>query len=142
MPYEVRLRRVYDPPDPDDGTRVLVDRLWPRGLARTAAHLDEWFKDVAPSAELRRWFGHDPARFPEFAQRYREELAVPPARDAWLALCRLTRRTSVTLLTATADLTNSHARVLIDMLNRPLPDAGAGDEDDDLGGKLPAGTGT
>jgi uncharacterized protein YeaO (DUF488 family) len=134
MPSRVRLRRVYDPPDAADGTRVLVDRLWPRGLTRSVAHLDEWLKDVAPTTELRRWFGHDPARFLEFSQRYHRELAALPARDAWLTLWRLTRQTPVTLLTATTDLTNSHARVLADMLNRSSPDTDDGDPDDDLGG--------
>ena len=71
---EVRVRRVYDEPAGDDGARVLVDRLWPRGLTKARADLTEWCKEVAPSTELRRWYGHDPAKFNEFARRYRAEL--------------------------------------------------------------------
>ena len=71
---DVRVRRVYDGPEPDDGTRVLVDRIWPRGLTKDKARLDQWFKQVAPSTELRKWYSHDPERFEEFGRRYREEL--------------------------------------------------------------------
>ena len=110
------IRRVYDAPEPPDGTRVLVDRLWPRGLAKDAAHVDEWLKDVAPSTELRRWFGHDPDRYREFTKRYRTELAEPPAKDALAHLRELTGSGPVTLLTATKDLAHSHARVLADLL--------------------------
>src|SRR3546814_13550537 len=70
----VRVKRAYDPPQPSDGQRVLVDRLWPRGLRKDEARIDLWLKDIAPSAELRRWFGHDPARWEEFRRKYREEL--------------------------------------------------------------------
>ena len=84
----IRVRRVYEEPEPDDGTRVLVDRLWPRGLSKAKAALDEWCKDVAPSAELRTWYGHDPARFEEFAGRYRLELDGGGQRiDGLRALC-------------------------------------------------------
>jgi uncharacterized protein YeaO (DUF488 family) len=68
------LKRAYEPASPDDGVRILVDRLWPRGVSRDKASLDEWIKEVAPSAELRKWFGHDPRRWPEFQRRYRAEL--------------------------------------------------------------------
>jgi len=74
---EVRVRRVYDTPAPDDGNRVLVDRIWPRGLAKARAGLDEWCKHVAPSTELRKWYNHDPARFEEFSSRYHAELKLP-----------------------------------------------------------------
>src|SRR3546814_12276611 len=77
---EHNLLRIYD--EPDGGYRVLVDRLWPRGVSKAEAALDEWLKDVAPSTELRRWYGHDVARFDEFAHRYRAELQLPPASDA------------------------------------------------------------
>ncbi|GAA1978716.1 DUF488 domain-containing protein [Amycolatopsis minnesotensis] len=107
---DVRVARVYDRPRPEDGTRVLVDRLWPRGLKKDAAALDEWCRDVAPSTELRTWYGHDPGRFAEFAERYRGELAEP-ARAGALASLRETGGT-VTLLTATRDLDTSHATVL------------------------------
>lgn len=76
----VSVKRVYDPPAPEDGVRVLVDRLWPRGLSREKAAIDEWMKDIAPSPELRVWFGHRPERFAEFAAAYERELAEDPAR--------------------------------------------------------------
>ena len=84
-----RLKRVYEPAAPDDGLRVLVERLWPRGLSKEAAAVDRWLKDLAPSPELRRWFGHEPARWPEFQDRYRAELdAMPEAVEDLAALCR------------------------------------------------------
>jgi uncharacterized protein YeaO (DUF488 family) len=113
---QVRVRRVYDQPPPEDGVRILVDRLWPRGLRKDAAALDAWDKDVAPSPELRRWFGHAPQRFAEFAERYRAELDSPAGREA---LTRLRERVGdgpVTLLTATKDVRHSHADVLADVL--------------------------
>ncbi|HWK64507.1 MAG TPA: DUF488 domain-containing protein [Rhizobiaceae bacterium] len=70
----LRLKRAYEPAEPDDGTRILIDRLWPRGVSKAKAALDDWIKDVAPSTELRKWFGHDPARWAEFQRRYRAEL--------------------------------------------------------------------
>jgi uncharacterized protein YeaO (DUF488 family) len=81
-PLDVRFRRVYDEPSDADGARVLVDRIWPRGLRKDALRLDDWAKDVAPSTELRTWYGHDPARFGEFRQRYLGELAGAPQRAA------------------------------------------------------------
>jgi len=71
---DLRIKRVYDPAEPGDGYRILVDRLWPRGVSRERAQLDEWARDLAPSTDLRKWFNHDPKRFPEFRERYREEL--------------------------------------------------------------------
>jgi len=112
---QIRLKRAYDPPSPDDGTRVLVDRLWPRGLKRDAAKLEVWLKDVAPSAELRRWFGHDPARWAEFQRRYRAELAnnsqvVATLRDL------MKSREALTLLFAAKDPEHNNAAVLRDFL--------------------------
>lgn len=113
-PHEVRVRRVYEPPGPDDGTRLLVDRLWPRGLAKTDAVFDDWLKEVAPSAELRKWYGHDPGRYAAFADRYRAELAEPgsSAADAIERLRTLAAEGTLTLLTATKDLEHSHPLVL------------------------------
>ncbi|MEU4687025.1 DUF488 domain-containing protein [Streptomyces xinghaiensis] len=109
----VRVRRVYEDREPDDGVRVLVDRLWPRGLAKEAAGLDEWCKAIAPSSELRRWYGHDPERFEEFAERYRAELAGPEGREVLGRLRGLARGDGgLTLLTATKDVERSAARVL------------------------------
>lgn len=75
--YDVKVVRVYDEPDDQDGVRVLVDRVWPRGVSKDRAQLDEWLKAVAPSTALRKWYGHDPQRFAEFADRYRDELGAP-----------------------------------------------------------------
>ncbi len=106
------VTRAYDEPAPGDGTRVLVDRLWPRGLSRGRAVLDDWLRDVAPSDGLRRWYGHDPERFAEFADRYRRELADPAHAEALDRLRGHLRTGQVTLLTATRDLALSHASVL------------------------------
>ena len=116
MGAEIRIRRVYEDPSSDDGARVLVDRVWPRGLRKDAADLDEWAKDVAPSTELRKWYGHDPAKFDEFRRRYYQELEVPPARDALAELRDLAVGRGLTLLTATRDLDHSHAAVLAGLL--------------------------
>lgn len=112
----IRVRRVYDPPEPDDGRRVLVDRLWPRGLSKQRAHLDEWCKQVAPSTDLRRWYGHDPERFAEFARRYRAELADPERAVALDGLRGLAARGPLTLLTATKRSDLSEAEVLSHLL--------------------------
>jgi uncharacterized protein YeaO (DUF488 family) len=114
--------RVYDDHHTGDGGpyRVLVDRLWPRGVAKAAAGLDEWNVDVAPSADLRRWYGHEPSRFIEFARRYRIELAHPPASQAVAHLLEVARARSVALVTATRDVEHSGARVLSDHLTRLL----------------------
>jgi uncharacterized protein YeaO (DUF488 family) len=113
---QVRMRRVYDEPTREDGTRVLVDRVWPRGLSKDRARLDEWSKQVAPSAELRRWYAHDPARFAEFSRRYRVELQAPERAAALTHLRRLAKDRTVTLLTATKDIAISQAAVLADLL--------------------------
>lgn len=116
----VRVRRVYDPPRDDDGARVLVDRLWPRGLSKAKAHLDLWCKDVAPSSDLRTWYGHDPDKFEEFAQRYAAELHDPERAEAYEQLRSLAQRGPVTLLTASRRDDISEATVLADRLDRDL----------------------
>jgi uncharacterized protein YeaO (DUF488 family) len=116
-PSEVLLKRVYAPAEPSDGRRVLVDRLWPRGLSKTAAAVDEWLRDVAPSPALRRWWDHDPDRFDEFAARYRAELAGGPALEL---LLEQVRRGRVTLLFAARDEHVNHAVVLADVLRERL----------------------
>jgi uncharacterized protein YeaO (DUF488 family) len=107
----VAVRRIYDAPSGGD-YRVLVDRLWPRGIKRSDAALDEWLQDAAPSTELRRWYGHDVDRFAEFARRYRAELRQPPGADAVHHLVEVRRTRAVTLLTATRDVEHSGATVL------------------------------
>jgi uncharacterized protein YeaO (DUF488 family) len=112
----VQVRRVYEDPDPGDGTRVLVDRIWPRGLSKAKAALDEWCKDVAPSGELRKWYGHDPARFEEFGRRYRLELKDPGRAEALAHLRALAKDRRLTLLTATRQADISEAAVLAALL--------------------------
>ncbi|MEU9842471.1 DUF488 family protein [Actinomadura sp. NPDC048032] len=109
---DVRLRRVYEEPSADDGARILVDRVWPRGLSKDKARLDEWEKDVAPSTELRKWYGHDAARFEEFTRRYDAELAEPERAAALDHLRELARQGTVTLLTATKEIDRSQAAVI------------------------------
>ena len=113
---DVRVRRVYDPPDPADGQRVLVDRLWPRGLSKSAAARDGWVKAVAPSDELRRWYGHEVDKFAEFRDRYGAELQVPERAGALAHLRDLTDSGPLTLLTATRDVEHSQAAVLAALL--------------------------
>ncbi|MEU3711291.1 DUF488 domain-containing protein [Streptomyces catenulae] len=111
----LRIRRVYEAPEPSDGTRVLVDRLWPRGLSKEDAHLTEWCKAVAPSTDLRRWYRHEPERFAEFADRYREELARDAdAGEALHHLRELAHDGPMTLLTATKDLSYGHVQILLE----------------------------
>ena len=113
----IRLKRIYDKPSPDDGLRVLVDGLWPRGLSRRAACADLWLKEAAPSPELRRWFGHQPRRWPAFRRRYRAELARRP--DVVRLLDDLRRRTSITLLFGARDEARNNAVVLRELLDNP-----------------------
>jgi uncharacterized protein YeaO (DUF488 family) len=117
MPHampRIRLKRAYDPPSPEDGLRVLVDRLWPRGLRKADAAIDRWLKDIAPSTELRRWFGHDPGRWDEFRRRYRDELAAHP--DLLDELRGLARAGVVTLVYSARDERHNDAVVLRDVL--------------------------
>lgn len=109
------IHRIYEKAV-SPGRRVLVDRLWPRGVKKSEAGLDEWLKDVAPSTELRRWYGHEPSRLEEFARRYRIELDRAPAIVAVRHLLDLSREGEVVLLTATRDIDGSGARVLLDHL--------------------------
>ncbi|MFF8506878.1 DUF488 domain-containing protein [Streptomyces sp. NPDC015492] len=112
----VRVRRIYEPPSPDDGVRVLVDRLWPRGLARTDARIDEWPKALTPSTELRRWYHGTEGGYEEFRRRYRAELEAPEARAALDRLRLLAAEGTITLLTATKEPSGSHTSVLLEEL--------------------------
>ena len=116
---DVRVRRVYEPAAEDDGYRVLVDRLWPRGVGKEAARLDEWCRAAAPSTELRRWYGHDPRRFPEFGRRYRAELASGDAAAAVARLRTLAEHRRLTLLTGTRNPATSNAAVVAELLTEP-----------------------
>jgi uncharacterized protein YeaO (DUF488 family) len=113
----VRVGRVYDPATPDDGYRVLVDRLWPRGIKKDAAGFDEWCKQAAPSTELRKWYAHDPQHFDEFRRRYRAELRGGEGKDAVEHLRELAGKRTLTLLTATKELDISGAAVLAEVLD-------------------------
>ena len=113
----IKLKRAYDAPARADGHRVLVDRLWPRGLAKARAEVDEWCKQIAPSSALRTWYGHDPARFAEFRRRYQSELDDPSRALALDHLRELARKGTLTLLTATRQADISEAAVLRDLLN-------------------------
>ncbi|WUH99759.1 DUF488 family protein [Spirillospora sp. NBC_00431] len=110
------MRRVYEPVSDDDGKRVLVDRVWPRGISKEKARLDEWAKDVAPSTGLRKWYGHSVDKFDEFTRRYEAELDEPERAAALDRLRELAGRGPVTLLTATKDVDHSQAAVLADRL--------------------------
>lgn len=116
MSPEVTVRRVYDDLPHGQETRVLVDRVWPRGIRKDALRLDEWARDVAPSTELRKWFGHDPGKFAEFHRRYLAELTQPGPRAALGQLRTLAAAGPVALLTATHDVGHSHAAVLAGIL--------------------------
>jgi uncharacterized protein YeaO (DUF488 family) len=114
----IRIKRVHEPASASDGYRVLVDRLWPRGISRERAAVDEWARELAPSDELRRWYGHDPERFDEFSRRYRAELES--RRDEVDALRRRSGSGDVTLLFAARDAERSNAAVLADILRASL----------------------
>jgi uncharacterized protein YeaO (DUF488 family) len=119
---DIRVRRIYDRPSAQDGARVLVDRIWPRGVSKAVAQLDDWAKDAAPSADLRQWYGHDPVKFDEFRQRYLGELT---GRSQQAALGRLRALAAsgrpLTLLTATKDVGHSQAAVLARLLAASVP---------------------
>ena len=112
----VKIKRVYDEPERGDGERILVDRLWPRGLSKRAAAVDQWTKELGPSDELRKWFGHDPARWREFRRRYLSELKGQ--RETLAALARKGKREAVTLLFAARDTERNDAVVLKEAIRR------------------------
>ncbi len=115
---DVEMKRAYEPAARDDGYRVLIDGLWPRGLSREEARIDEWARDVAPSTSLRRWYGHKPQRFDEFRRRYVHELAGK--RDELARLRRRARTRRVTLVFAARDAEHSNGEVLVSVLRRGL----------------------
>jgi uncharacterized protein YeaO (DUF488 family) len=128
QPPDIRVRRAYDRPSAEDGARVLVDRLWPRGLAKDVAQLDDWAKDAAPSADLRLWYGHDPAKFDEFRQRYLSELTGSSQRAALGRLRALAASgRPLTLLTATRDVDHSQAAVLARLLQAAVSEDEGGE---------------
>jgi len=118
--HRVALKRAYEEADANDGSRVLVDRLWPRGLSKERARVDAWLKEVAPSDELRQWFGHDPDKFAEFRKRYEAELASESGKEAMTKLRELVKRGHVTLLFAARDMEHNNAVVLRDVLMKSI----------------------
>ena len=123
---DIQIKRAYAPLSPEDGVRVLVDRLWPRGLAKSDAAIDRWMKDLAPSTELRRWFGHDPSRWDEFQRRYRQELAAH--LDDLAPLLDAARRGDVTLVYGARDPRHNQAVVLKQVLDEQLASGPRGKE--------------
>jgi len=113
---DIRIKRAYEEPASADGYRVLIDRLWPRGVAKTDAEIDEWARELAPSTDLRRWFGHDPERFGEFRRRYRDELATQD--DKLRELRRRARKGRLTLVYSARDEEHNDAVVLEELLRR------------------------
>lgn len=120
----IRIKRVYEKPEPSDGLRILVDRLWPRGLRKDAARLDGWIKDVAPSTTLRRWFGHDPRRWADFQKRFYSELNKNPG--SWRSLLEQSRTRRVTLLYSAHDSDHNNAVALKRFLDRRTKRRGPG----------------
>ena len=118
--FTVRLQRAYDEPGPDDGRRVLVDRVWPRGRTKEHLRLDAWERDLGPSTQLRRWFGHDPGRWDEFQARYRLELAKPGQARTLDELADAARRGPLTLVYGARDREHNQAQVIADEIERRL----------------------
>jgi len=118
MPAVIRAKRVYEPYSPDDGTRVLVERLWPRGFTRERLHADTWLRDIAPTAALRTWYAHDLAKWSEFVTRYTAQLDTQP--DVAESLLQIARHGPLTLLYAAKDTEHNSALVLLDYLKKHL----------------------
>lgn len=119
---QIHLRRIYDQPEQGEGTRVLVDRVWPRGISKDEAGLDHWFKELAPSTELRKWFGHDPKLWAAFKQKYRKELKDDDKREKLEELAELAASGPVTLLFGAKDMKHNQAVVLREVLEQLLQD--------------------
>jgi uncharacterized protein YeaO (DUF488 family) len=115
-PSSIAIKRAYDNPTRQDGVRILIDRLWPRGVSKNKLKLDAWPRELAPSTELRKWYGHDPARFTEFRRRYKAELAERP--EQLNVLRAMVKGRAATLITATRELALSHAEVMRSILQR------------------------
>lgn len=114
----VRVKRVYSKPHAQDGIRILVDRVWPRGISKERARIAEWYRDVAPSTALRKWFGHDPARWTEFCKLYKKELKRPLQQEALTKLAGLCSRRKVTLVYGASDEVHNQAVVLKELLEK------------------------
>ena len=111
----LKVKRVYDPVSSDDGKRILVDRLWPRGIKKEKAHIDEWLREISPSNELRQWYSHDPAKWPEFKKRYKQEIAGK--EDLLKKIKAEARKQTITLLFSSKELERNNAHALKEMLD-------------------------
>jgi uncharacterized protein YeaO (DUF488 family) len=120
----IRIKRAYAPPSEEDGQRILVDRLWPRGITKESARFSSWIKDIGPTTELRKWFGHDPSHWKAFRERYERELRQPEKRAILRELAEQSRLGVVTLVFAARDGTRNHAVVLKDLIERIAGKAG------------------
>ncbi len=116
----IQIKRVYDPADRQDGRRVLVDGLWPRGVKKDKLAVTEWAREIAPSAPLRKWYGHDPKKWREFRQKYRWELSQPPRRELLGGLVAHARKGTLTLVFGARDVERSNAAVIAEMIREKL----------------------
>jgi uncharacterized protein YeaO (DUF488 family) len=116
----IAIKRAYDPPAASDGFRVLVDRLWPRGLSKDKVKIDAWMKELAPSAELRKWYGHQEEKWPEFRKRYRAELQKAPARGLLEELRQRARKGKVTLVIGARDVEHANGTVIAELIREKL----------------------
>lgn len=114
----LKVKRAYDKPATDNGTRILVDGLWPRGINKSEAGISEWIKELAPSAELRRWFGHEPGKFPEFRRKYIEELSAPEKASRLKRIAKLAEDKTVTLIYGARDTEHNNAVVLAELIGK------------------------
>jgi uncharacterized protein YeaO (DUF488 family) len=135
---EILLKRAYEKPTAEDGFRVLVDRLWPRGVKKTELHLDAWAKDAAPSTQLRKWFGHDPKRWPEFCKRYKLELKNPETQAAITKTIQAARgRSAMTLIYGAKDTEHNEAIVLVPVFRRTAARESGASHTRESSGKAP-----
>jgi uncharacterized protein YeaO (DUF488 family) len=118
--HGVKIKRAYDKPDADDGVRILVDGLWPRGLSKAELKIEKWEKEIAPSKELRNWYGHEPEKWPEFRKRFRTELAKSPRKEALERLTEIAEKGDLTLVFGTRDAEHSNAAVIAEMIEEKL----------------------
>lgn len=116
----IQVKRAYEAPGRDDGYRVLVDRLWPRGISKDKLKINAWMKEIAPSAELRKWYGHEPEKWPEFRKRYRVELREQPASDLLKELVERARKGKVTLVIGAKDAEHANGAVIAEMVREKM----------------------
>ncbi len=116
----LKIKRAYDKPESSDGKRILIDRLWPRGVSKAEARIDEWLKDLGPSTELRKWFGHDPQRWEEFRKKYLQELSAPDKKVLLEDIARSSEHTDVTLIYSAKDTEHSDVKVLEELIAKNM----------------------